>query len=134
VAGDQTADAAAILDLERRRTEATNAGDGDALGDILAPEYRHVTGYGRFMDRDSYLEWVTAARRIHRRGPLSVAQFGDFALINGDLINEFPLEDGRRVVEAAVLQTALRRDGRWRMLSFQISVRSDTHPPRAGGG
>jgi ketosteroid isomerase-like protein len=51
---------------------------------------------------------------------------GDVALLVGDLENHIRGKDGdTRVVQAVVLETFIRHDGRWRILSFQITPRRD---------
>jgi hypothetical protein len=110
-----------ILDLERRRAEATNSADVEALAEILDEEYVHVQGGGTVMDKAAYLKWVGALRREHRRSNLRVVDHGEIALLVGDLENHLHEDGETRVVLATVLQAARRRDERWRFLSFQIS-------------
>jgi ketosteroid isomerase-like protein len=112
----------ALIELEQRRVAATNSADAAALGEILADDYVHIGGTGAVMDKSAYIDWVGELRREHRRTNLRIIDKGDFALIIGDLENHLHRPGGEvQVVHAVVLETALRRGGRWQIHSFQIT-------------
>jgi ketosteroid isomerase-like protein len=116
----------ALIELEQRRVAATNSADAAALGEILADDYVHIGGTGAVMDKGSYIDWVGQLRREHRRTNLRIIDKGDFALIIGDLENHLYRPGGEvQVVHAVVLETALRRDGRWQIHSFQITQKRE---------
>lgn len=111
-----------VLALEERRVAATNSADVEALREILHEHYVHIGGAANMLDRDAYLRWVAELRREHRRSNLRVVDQGDVALLVGDLENHLHFADGpTRVVRALVMETAVRENGQWRILSFQIT-------------
>jgi ketosteroid isomerase-like protein len=115
-----------ILDLEARRVAATNSADAEALAAILHEDYVHIGGIGNTLNRTAYIRWVGELRREHRRSNLKVVAQGDVALLVGDLENHICVKDGdTQVVQAVVLETVVRQDGQWRILSFQITPRRD---------
>ena len=117
----------AIIALEAQRCEATSMGNLQALQEILADDYLHVTGGGSIMNKGDYLDWVRQLPRAQQRGELYVRLYGETAVIVGDLINRFPEKHGDRIVETVVTQVA-RRDGeRWQFVSFHITQKSTVH-------
>ena len=112
-----------ILDLEARRVAATNAADTAALREVLHENYVHIGGRGDRLDREAYLRWVVELRREHRRTNLQVVDQGEVALLVGDLENHLQIDGATRVVQAVVLETAVRENGAWKILSFQITPR-----------
>ncbi|MEZ5226318.1 MAG: nuclear transport factor 2 family protein [Acidimicrobiales bacterium] len=122
VPADSAADEVAIRSLEEARCAAIAAGDGEALGRLLDASYTHVTGRGRTMNRDQYIEWIGDLARRHERGPLRIQPFGDTAVIHGPLINHLSTDDGGvRVLETFVTQVVHRYGGEWRFVSFHIT-------------
>lgn len=115
-----------VLALEARRVEATNAADAAALTEILHPAYTHIGGTGLIFDRTRYIQWVGELRREHRRSNLRVVDQGNVALLVGDLQNHLHREGAEtQVVEAIVMETMVREEGKWRVLSFQITPKRD---------
>lgn len=116
-----------ILDLEQRRVAATNSADAAALDEILADDYTHVGGTGVVWDKPAYINWVGQLRREHRRANLRVVEASaDVAVLVGDFENHIHHADKpTQVVQAVVMQSAIRRNGRWAFLSFQITPKRD---------
>jgi hypothetical protein len=111
-----------VLEAEEARCKATREGDLEALGRILHESYTHVTGSGSVMNRQQYLDWVSATPRRHERSGLRVRRYGDSAVIVGGLTNHLSEPGGgTRVIEAMVTQVAQRQDGVWRFVAFQIT-------------
>lgn len=111
-----------VLEAEEARCKATREGDLEALGRILHESYTHVTGSGSVMNRQQYLDWVSATPRRHERHGLRVRRYGDSAVIVGGLTNHLSEPGGgTRVIEAMVTQVAQRQDGVWRFVAFQIT-------------
>lgn len=111
-----------VLEAEEARCKATREGDLEALGRILHESYTHVTGSGSVMNRQQYLDWVSATPRRHERSGLHVRRYGDSAVIVGGLTNHLSEPGGAtRVIEAMVTQVAQRQDGVWRFVAFQIT-------------
>ena len=116
-----------ILALEGDRCKATAEGDLDALKNILADDYVHVTGNGAIMNKLGYLSWVKELPRSHQRTNLNVRLYGDTAVIYGDLLNRLQTRGGETVIETVVTQVAHRSDGKWRFVSFHITPK---HSPQ----
>jgi ketosteroid isomerase-like protein len=111
-----------VLAAEEARCKATREGDLAALERVLHEGYTHVTGTGKVMNRQQYLEWVSSTPRRHERHALQVRCFGDNAVIVGGLTNYLTEADGgTRVIEATVTQVARREQGNWRFVAFQIT-------------
>lgn len=116
----------AVLELERRRCAAIGAGDLVALGEVLADDYVHVMGTGATKDKANYIETIRNGPRVPERGDLTVRLYGNAAVVTGDIINRisYPGQE-TRVINAMVTQVAVKADGRWRFVSFQITPRRD---------
>jgi hypothetical protein len=111
-----------VLETEAARCKATGEGDLQALKRVLHEDYAHVTGGGAVMSRQQYLDWVSATPRRHERHGLRVRRYGDTAVIIGGLTNYLSeAGGGTRVIEATVTQVAVRQDGAWRFVAFQIT-------------
>lgn len=111
-----------VLEAEQARCKATREGDLEALKRILHEDYTHVTGGASVMNRQQYLEWVSATPRRHERHDLRVMRYGDTAVIIGGLTNHMTESGGgTRVIEAMVTQVARRQDDAWRFVAFQIT-------------
>ena len=111
-----------VLAAEDARCKATREGDLSALKQVLDEAYTHVTGTGNVMNRQQYLDWVSATPRRHERHALSVRRYGDTAVLVGGLTNYLTeAGGGTRVIEAMVTQVAQRQDGAWRFVAFQIT-------------
>jgi hypothetical protein len=113
-----------VLEAEQARCKATREGDLEALKRVLHVDYTHVTGGASVMNRQQYLDWVSATPRRHERHDLRVRRYGDTAVIVGGLTNHLTEPGGGiRVIEAMVTQVAFREDGAWRFVAFQITPR-----------
>ena len=111
-----------VLDAEEARCKATREGDLEALEQLLHEDYTHVTGTASVMNRQQYLDWVSATPRRHERHGLRVRCLGDTAIVVGGLTNHLSEPGGgTRVVEAVVTQVAHRDNGKWRFMAFQIT-------------
>jgi uncharacterized protein (TIGR02246 family) len=118
-----------VLALEERRCAAVAAGDLVGLADTLADDYLHVFGGGTTSGKGAYVAELKAGPRTHERENLNVRVYGDAAVVTGDIVNTMRYP-GRpvNVVRAFVTQVAVKRDGVWRFVSWQIT------PKRAPGG
>jgi undecaprenyl pyrophosphate synthase len=117
-----TDESAAVLELERRRCDAIAAGDSAALRQILAEDYLHVFGTGPTTNRSGYIDTIERGPRRPVRGELQVRVYGDAAVVTGDLINHIQNPDKTtRVVNAFCTQVAVKRDGAWQFVSFQLT-------------
>jgi hypothetical protein len=113
-----------VLEAEQARCKATRQGDLEALKRVLHEDYTHVTGGASVMNRQQYLDWVSATPRRHERHDLRVRRYGDTAVIVGGLTNHLTEPGGGiRVIEAMVTQVAFREGGAWRFVAFQITPR-----------
>lgn len=112
----------AVLELERKRCEAIGGADFDALSQVLADDYLHVFGTGPTTDKAGYLKTIKEGPRVPVRGELRVRQYGDTAVITGDLVNHISIPGKEtRIVHAFCTQVAVKRDGRWQFVSFQLT-------------
>jgi len=112
----------AVLEAEEARCRATREGDLKALKLVLHEDYAHVTGGASVMNRQQYLDWVSATPRRHERHGLRVRRYGDTAVLIGGLTNHLSEPGGgTRVIEATVTQVAVHQDGAWRFVAFQIT-------------
>lgn len=115
-------DTNAVLELERRRCEAIGQGNLDALRQILAEDYLHVFGTGPTTDKAGYIDKIENGPRVPVRKELFVRLYGDTAVVTGDLINHIRNKDGStRIVDAFCTQVAVKREGRWQFVSFQLT-------------
>jgi undecaprenyl pyrophosphate synthase len=112
----------AVLDLERRRCEAIGGADFDALSEVLADDYLHVFGTGPTTDKSGYIKTIKEGPRVPVRSGLKVRLYGDTAVLTGDLVNNisYPGQE-TRIVHAFCTQVAVKRDGRWQFVSFQLT-------------
>ena len=111
-----------ILVLERRRCAAIADGDFAALADCLADDYLHVFGGGKTCGKAAYIKTVTDSPRAPERSNLVVRRYGDAAVLSGDLLNRItPPGEEPRIVDTFATQVAIRQDGKWRFVSFQIT-------------
>jgi hypothetical protein len=111
-----------VLEAEEARCKATREGDLEGLKRVLHEDYTHVTGSASVMNRQQYLDWVSATPRRHERHGLRVRRYGDTAVIVGGLTNHLSeAGGGTRVIEALVTQVAYREGEMWRFVAFQIT-------------
>ena len=116
-----------VIDLERRRCAAIGAGDLAALGEILADDYQHVMGTGVVKDKAAYIDTIRNGPRVPERGELSVRPYGNAAVVIGDIINRITYPgQPTRVIHATVTQVAVKSNGRWQFVSFQITPKRDS--------
>jgi len=114
--------AASVIALETRRCEAIGAGDLSALAEVLADDYLHVLAPGRVVDKAQYIELIRNGPRKPERGALSVRMYGDAAVITGELDNHIGAQASeRRSIAAYCTQVAVKRDGRWRFVSYILT-------------
>lgn len=111
-----------VLELERRRCAAVAAGDLEGLAETLTDDYLHVYGSGTTSGKSDYVAELKAGPRTHDRSNLNVRVYGDTAVVTGDISNTIRHPDRPvRVVEAFVTQVAVKQDGAWRFVSWQIT-------------
>jgi hypothetical protein len=112
----------ALIDLEMKRADAIGTGDLKALGEVLADDDLHVLAPGSTHTKASYIEMIGKSPRRPDRGELKIRQFGDSAVIEGDLTNNIGAADTqRRVIPAYCTQVAVKRDGRWQFVSYILT-------------
>lgn len=112
----------AVLDLERRRCAAIGSGDLASLRDCLADDYLHVGGAGSTSDKEAYVKTIANGPRAPERSNLKVRVYGDAAVLTGDLLNKIGAPgEPVKTVETFATQIAIRKDGKWRFVSFQLT-------------
>ncbi|MGE3075463.1 MAG: nuclear transport factor 2 family protein [Dehalococcoidia bacterium] len=111
-----------VLELESRRCAAVAAGDMPGLAETLSEDYLHVFGRGTTSGKEAYVAELTAGPRTHERENLEVRVYGDTAVLTGDIKNTMRYP-GRpvQVVFAFVTQVAVKQDGKWRFVTWQIT-------------
>jgi hypothetical protein len=112
-----TADEQALIDLERRCCAAIGSADVAALKELLSEDYVHVHMTGKIEDLAGHIEAITLRPRTPERRALSIRCYGDAAVTIGDQLNK---ADGKVTVGIAQ-QVAIKRDGRWRFVSTQMT-------------
>ena len=111
-----------VLELERRRGAAIASGDLAALSDCLADDYFHVFGGGRSCGKDDYIKTIAGSPRAPERSNLKVRLYDNVAVLTGDLLNKIDKpEGGVNIVDTIATQVAVRKDGKWRFVSFQLT-------------
>jgi len=118
-----------LVELERRRCEAIGAGDADALRQLLSPDYVHIHANGRTEDYGEFFARVGAdAFRQTERDDLSVRFYGPVAVMRGRHVTTL-----RRSADAPLLrvtgiatQVWVHEDGRWLLVSFQVTPTEPT--------
>jgi hypothetical protein len=122
----------AVIDLERRRAEAIGTGDLEALADVLADDYLHVLAPSKVVNKAEYIEMIRTAPRRPDRGPLNVRVYGAAAVMTGDLTNNIGAPDQiRRVIPAFCTQVAIKRDQKWRFVSYILTQKRDAMAAQA---
>ncbi|MHA6766977.1 nuclear transport factor 2 family protein [Sphingobium ummariense] len=115
-------DIAAVLDLERRRIEAVNAGDADAIEPLLSDDIVQVHANGRLDNKATLLEIERMARRtIEARNP-KVRLYGNMAIMTGPAVHHFEANGEPATVEIYITQVAAKTDGQWRFVSVHASL------------
>lgn len=121
-----TKEAEELVELERRRGDAIGTGDLDALADVLADDYLHVLAPGTVVNKAQYIEMIRNSPRRPTRGDLAVKVHGSAAIITGELTNNIGAADAvRRVIPAFCTQVAVRKDGKWRFVSYILTQKRE---------
>jgi ketosteroid isomerase-like protein len=114
-----------VLAAETERCAAIRAQDFDKLGKLLHPSLVHVHTRGNQDTRDSYLKYLAEVVEMLdvKRGALSVAIYGECAVVTGRLYNTARARGTERVVnvEAQAMQVWVREEGIWRQVAFQAT-------------
>jgi len=125
VATATPAEAAELLDVERRRQEALIAVDLEALDALFDDTLVHIHAPGLVQGKAQLLEH-TATRRAYleiTRGDLGIRVVGDVAVVTGPITNRMRAPSGgERTLEGVATQVLHRgADGGWRFISFQMT-------------
>ena len=113
---------AELLELERRRCEAINAGDIEALKSLLSEDYVHVHMNAAVDDLAGHLEGIGKRPRQTTRGQIQVRVYADFAVLTGELTNHMTTpNEPARAVRAYCHQVAVRQGSVWRFVSTQLA-------------
>lgn len=123
-----------LIELENTRCKAIAAGDVNVLNEMLDDDYFHVYGGGLNSGKSGWIDHITDVPRMPERVDLNVRIFGETAVLTGKLINRIRPKEGtqasdqigKRVpikedVQAFATQVAVRKDGRWKFVSFQMT-------------
>jgi len=120
----QVEDVATVLELERRRIAAVNAGDAEAIEPLLADDIIQIHANGRIDNKASLLEIERSTRRtIEPRNP-QVRLYGHVAILTGLAIHH-SVSDGAPVIYRLFsTQVAVRRGDAWQFVSVQATMMS----------
>jgi ketosteroid isomerase-like protein len=109
-----------VLAAEERRCAAIAAEDWEALGAIVADDFRYTHSNGRTEDKSSWIAGITARRRAVEHEGLSVRSFGDVALLSGSSVNRYAepfAGDSHYGSVLDVLQVWVRRPQGWQIVA-----------------
>jgi ketosteroid isomerase-like protein len=114
-------DTSAILNLERRRIGATNAGDTKAIEPLFADDIIQVHANGRIDDKASLMAIERSARRtIEPRNP-RIRCYGDVAILTGPAVQHVNLDGVPKTLKLFITQVAARIDGQWLFVSVHAT-------------
>lgn len=109
-----------VRELDRRRIEAVNQRDHDALAALLAKDYRHCHANAFIQSAGEFIELLASRpRRIEPRDP-EIRVYPDVAVLTGEQWNVVQQPDGETVRSVIwVTQVAERVAGEWKFVWFQ---------------
>ena len=115
-------DIEAVLELERRRIAAVNAGDAEAIERLLADDVIQIHANGRVDNKASLLEIERSARRtIEPRNPY-VRLYGHVAILTGPAVHH-AVSDGAPVTyRIFTTQVAVCRGNVWQFVSVHATM------------
>lgn len=118
----QAEDVAAVLELEKRRIDAVNAGDAEAIEPLLADEIIQVHANGKIDTKASLMEIERSARRtIEPRDP-QVRIYGDAAIITGPAVHHVVIKGEPVTLKLFITQVAARKAIGWQFVSVQATL------------
>lgn len=111
-------DVAELLALEDERCRRVEAGEWEALGEILADDFTYTHSNGHTDTKDAWIESIKPRRRTMRQENTHVRVFGDIGLMTGIIVLhvDYP-DDTVLVVILDTLRVWVRREGRWKLLA-----------------
>lgn len=117
---------AGILAAEESRRAALVASDVEALAALMEDDLVHVHTTGIVQTKAQLLHHVSEFLRFYavERGPLTIRPAGpDAAIMTGPMINSVGKRgtDERIEIHSFVTQVWVRREGKWRISSFQAT-------------
>jgi uncharacterized protein (TIGR02246 family) len=121
-----------VEDAGRRHYAAANAGDAEALADLLGDELVYSHSDGHSDDKATYLGDYVANGHYAKMGMQvdhSVDRFvllrDDVAMVRGKQISNTPGGNGRFKMddqEACSLDIWVKRDGRWQLVAHHMTL------------
>jgi ketosteroid isomerase-like protein len=114
-----------VLEVDRRRREACISGDVDALARIMSEDCVYVHSSGASETRAQMIGRLTSGDLVYHALDLreaSVRDYGDVALVNGDLHIDVTTGGSKKDFTSRFLQVWRRTDGRWQMISWQSTL------------
>lgn len=118
----QAEDVAAVLELEKRRIDAVNAGDAEAIEPLLADEIVQIHANGKIDDKASLMAIERSARRtIEPRDPM-VRLYGDVAIITGPAVHHVVIQGKPATLKLFITQVAARKEAGWQFVSVQATL------------
>jgi ketosteroid isomerase-like protein len=125
---------AELATLEQQRLAALAKPDAAALRALLSDDYMHVHSTGRVEDRETFIKGISERPRRSEREALTYRVYGDAAVITGVQVNHTLNPDGSAAAPRPlyVTQVAVRRQGRWRLVSMQATNVGPNNAPSAG--
>lgn len=104
-----------LLDLDQARCAAINAGDIEALGQLMHQRLSHVHQTGRHNNRTEFLSGIAERPRRVERRDIHVDILKEMAIMTGVQINTFP---DQASVAFFVTQVWVREPQGWLQVSF----------------
>jgi ketosteroid isomerase-like protein len=120
-----------LLQLDERIDANLSDGEFDALGNLLADDFKYIHSTGLTQSKG---EWIEGLRRLvgqRRRVVTSLIAdlHGDVAIVTGDL--DVVWNDGRLALDRYV-RVYRRADGNWRAFFQRTFPASDREEPEKG--
>lgn len=107
-----------LLALEDERCRTVEAGEWEALGEILADDFTYTHSNGHTDPKDAWIESIKPRHRTMDQENTAVRVFGDIGLMTGIIVLhvDYP-DDTVLVVILDALRVWVRREGRWKLLA-----------------
>lgn len=119
---NESAVIASIKELEKKRLDATIAGDIAVLRELLGDDLRYVHASGADETRQQYLDKLASRHYVYKAlvpGHRDFRVFGDVVLVNGHIGIEVISNGKDKLIQSKYLQVWAQRAGRWQMVAWQ---------------
>lgn len=113
----------AVRQLEKRRFEAQQTKDANALREILADDLVYTHSNGLQDGKASFIESITSGRQVYQSTEISgdtVRFYGsDLAIVTGQMKTTAVVNGQTNNLRLRYTDVYARRNGRWQMVAWQ---------------